>query len=146
MQTSGRMRLTTCTFILVTLASACGTDGGVEGREAKIATPDGERCAGELAAVGRACPAMFDPARPPACPSAGQPWAGVCEGVDVYRLDFGGGLSGFECAYDPDTHQLIGALNFNDYATYCEDQFPDIVAGRYPAGPCWDKLTPICPK
>jgi hypothetical protein len=78
---------------------------------------------------------MFDgtEAQLPPCPSSYLMAARQCG--DLIELSFGT-LSGFTCAYDAQTHALVGARVSTDAPVYCGNTSYGVTAGRFPDASC----------
>ena len=134
-----------------------GTSGSNHDTGVAIASdPSDAGCVGESSTIGKGCPATLLATtvdRPrgsiegaPACNGGEEQWIGRCDTFDVFRSDFSG-LTGFECAYDPTSHKLVGALQFTDVYSYCGGTAAEIRAGQFPPGSCWNSLVFVrqCP-
>jgi len=109
-------------FVLVLGAAGCSGGSG--------------RCEGDLAQISTGCPQTFDgtAAQIPACPAYTVTYAvQLCGDLIRFRQIGLFGLSGSSCYYDASSHQLVGAVEGTDIATYCGGTSAERSAGRVAA-------------
>jgi hypothetical protein len=104
-------------FVVVLGAPGCSSGGG--------------RCEGDLAQIRFGCPQTFDgtAAQIPACPAYAVTYAVQLCG-DLIRFRQIGLVGGSSCYYDASSHQLVGAAEGTDIATYCGGTSAERSAGR----------------